>query len=224
MKGSNVRSIAARLQRRTIAAASAALVSRGGMSLIVALGLLALTPGCGQQQKKKPSLLTVPEKVLIARGGKVKLKATINGDALAEDVDEKKLTIVVKNPLPEGLRLKDGDNPKDVDFKSKPDKKTKSVVWTLLADVEAPVDMNAKLRVEVRVNGQSEPLVRKEIPVTIHDFTLSTGWPVMVVSVTTVLCLVGFCLWRVLTLPPVEVEEHLQGPLTIETPDLKEPE
>lgn len=41
---------------------------------------------------------------------------------------------------------------------------------------------------------------------------------VMLVSVTSVLSLVSFCLYRVLTLPPVE-DEHLKGPLEIDTGD-----
>ena len=45
------------------------------------------------------------------------------------------------------------------------------------------------------------------------------GWIVMVVSVGSVLTLVSFCLIRVMLLPPVEVEEHLKGPLEIDTGD-----
>jgi len=45
------------------------------------------------------------------------------------------------------------------------------------------------------------------------------GWIVMIVSVSTVLTLVTFCLYRVLTLPPIEVTEHLKGPLDIDTRD-----
>ena len=44
------------------------------------------------------------------------------------------------------------------------------------------------------------------------------GWIVMSISVGSVLALVGFCLYRVLSLPPVE-EEHLKGPLEIDTRD-----
>ena len=47
------------------------------------------------------------------------------------------------------------------------------------------------------------------------------GWTIMIVSVTSVLALVSFCLFKVLTLPPVEVEEHLKAPLEIETGDTK---
>jgi hypothetical protein len=43
------------------------------------------------------------------------------------------------------------------------------------------------------------------------------GWLVMTISVGAVLCLVTYCLVRVLSLPPVEVEEHLKGPLEIDT-------
>jgi hypothetical protein len=45
------------------------------------------------------------------------------------------------------------------------------------------------------------------------------GWAIMIVSVGAVLSLTAFCLYRVLTLPPQVVEEHLKGPLTIDTGD-----
>lgn len=45
------------------------------------------------------------------------------------------------------------------------------------------------------------------------------GWVVMIVSVSTVLILAAFCLCRVLMLPPIEVTEHLKGPLDIDTRD-----
>ncbi len=41
---------------------------------------------------------------------------------------------------------------------------------------------------------------------------------VMLLSVSSVLTLVTFCLYKVLTLPPVE-DEHLKGPLKIDTGD-----
>ncbi len=44
------------------------------------------------------------------------------------------------------------------------------------------------------------------------------GWAVMLSSITAVLALVGFCLYQVLSLPPVE-DEHLKGPLEIDTRD-----
>lgn len=44
------------------------------------------------------------------------------------------------------------------------------------------------------------------------------GWTVLVLSVSTVLSLVGYCLYRVLNLPPVEMED-LHGPLDIDTRD-----
>ncbi len=46
----------------------------------------------------------------------------------------------------------------------------------------------------------------------------TAGWIVMIVSVGSVLSLVTFCLIRVLSLPPVEVE-HLKGPPDIDTRD-----
>jgi hypothetical protein len=44
------------------------------------------------------------------------------------------------------------------------------------------------------------------------------GATIMGVSIVAVLSLVGFCLYRVLTLPPVE-EETLKGPLEIDPGD-----
>ena len=47
------------------------------------------------------------------------------------------------------------------------------------------------------------------------------GWAIMILSVGGVLSLVSFCLYRVLTLPPLE-EEHLKGPLEIDTRDTRD--
>jgi len=44
---------------------------------------------------------------------------------------------------------------------------------------------------------------------------------VMTISVGSVLALAGFCTWRVLTLPPVDIEE-LKGPLEIDTRDTQD--
>lgn len=44
------------------------------------------------------------------------------------------------------------------------------------------------------------------------------GWIVMTISVGSVLCLITYCLVKVLNLPPVE-EESLKGPLEIDTRD-----
>jgi hypothetical protein len=47
----------------------------------------------------------------------------------------------------------------------------------------------------------------------------TAGLAIMVVSVGAVLSLVGFCLFRVLTLPPEAVEGHFKAPLDIDTRD-----
>ncbi|MEX2175246.1 MAG: hypothetical protein WD872_12860 [Pirellulaceae bacterium] len=47
------------------------------------------------------------------------------------------------------------------------------------------------------------------------------GWIVMILSVGSVLALNAFCLYRVLTLPPVEVD-NLTSPLEIDTGDTKD--
>ena len=47
----------------------------------------------------------------------------------------------------------------------------------------------------------------------------AAGWIVMLVSVGSVLALVSFCLYRVMILPPLDVEEHVKGPLEIDTRD-----
>lgn len=47
----------------------------------------------------------------------------------------------------------------------------------------------------------------------------AAGWIIMLGSISAVLTLVSYCLYRVLSLPPVEVEETLKGPLEIDTRD-----
>ena len=54
-----------------------------------------------------------------------------------------------------------------------------------------------------------------------RDLT-AAGWTVMLLSVGSVLTLVTYCVTRVMRLPPVDVEEHLKGPLEIDTGDTGE--
>jgi hypothetical protein len=48
------------------------------------------------------------------------------------------------------------------------------------------------------------------------------GWAIMVASVGSVLALTFFCVYRVLTLPPQVAEQHLKGPLEIDTGDTED--
>ena len=50
------------------------------------------------------------------------------------------------------------------------------------------------------------------------------GWAMMAISVGSVLSLVSFCLYRVLTLPAAEVEDVNVAPLEIDTRDTKNPD
>ncbi len=55
-----------------------------------------------------------------------------------------------------------------------------------------------------------------------NEFTLTAGgWTIMLVSVGCVLTLAGYCLFRVLTLPAVDLED-IEGPLTIDTGDTQD--
>jgi hypothetical protein len=45
------------------------------------------------------------------------------------------------------------------------------------------------------------------------------GWAIMIASVGSVLALTAFCVYRVYKLPPMVAEEHLTGPLEIDTGD-----
>lgn len=53
---------------------------------------------------------------------------------------------------------------------------------------------------------------------TINPLT-PAGWGVMLFSVATVITLLSYCLTKVFALPPVEFEEHVKGPLEIDTHD-----
>jgi hypothetical protein len=50
------------------------------------------------------------------------------------------------------------------------------------------------------------------------------GWLVMLPSVGSVVALTAFCLLRVLSLPPVEVEDLDTAPLDIDTGDTRRPD
>ena len=49
----------------------------------------------------------------------------------------------------------------------------------------------------------------------------AAGWIVMLLSVGSVLALVSYCVAKVLSLPPVELED-LKGPLDIDTRDTRD--
>jgi hypothetical protein len=59
-----------------------------------------------------------------------------------------------------------------------------------------------------------------ELPTTMTG----AGWAIMIGSISFVLGLTVFCFYRVLTLPPMEVEEHLKAPLDIDTGDTRNPD
>jgi hypothetical protein len=46
----------------------------------------------------------------------------------------------------------------------------------------------------------------------------------MIVSITGVLGLVSFCMYRVLTLAPAEVSDTMKTPLDIDTGDIQDPD
>jgi hypothetical protein len=48
------------------------------------------------------------------------------------------------------------------------------------------------------------------------------GWTIMIASVGSVLTLTTFCIYRVMTLPPLVAEESLKGPLDIDTGDVQD--
>ncbi len=49
----------------------------------------------------------------------------------------------------------------------------------------------------------------------------TSGWTIMLISVGSVLTLVSYCLYRVLSLPPVDMED-IKGPLEIDTRDTRD--
>ncbi|MBW3597248.1 MAG: hypothetical protein KY475_08235 [Planctomycetes bacterium] len=49
----------------------------------------------------------------------------------------------------------------------------------------------------------------------------TAGWIIMTLSIASVLTLVTYCIWRVLSLPPVDVES-LHGPAGIDTKDTED--
>jgi len=50
----------------------------------------------------------------------------------------------------------------------------------------------------------------------------TSGWVTMILSVSTVLILLAFCLYKVFTLPQLDIEESLHGPGNIDTEDTQD--
>ena len=50
------------------------------------------------------------------------------------------------------------------------------------------------------------------------------GWLIMTGSIGSVVALTAFCLYRVLKLPPLEVDDLNVAPLEIRTPDMNDPD
>jgi hypothetical protein len=48
----------------------------------------------------------------------------------------------------------------------------------------------------------------------------AAGWTIMITSIGSVCALTAFCFYRLLTLPPREVIEHVKAPLDIDTHDV----
>ncbi len=172
--------------------------------LLIAAAAAALS-GCGAQPKSEA--VTAPEKVTIAAGGTGYLTVKVNRDQVPGKAK------VSLEPLPDGISLADGKAEKTLEKDSDTE-----AAFTLLA--AGDVQTGSQHLVSVTVAGEGAPIT-KEVKLDVVDFTLRpAGWLVMVVSVAAVIALLGFCLYRVLTLPPVE-QEHVRGPLDIDTGDTK---
>ncbi len=52
----------------------------------------------------------------------------------------------------------------------------------------------------------------------------AAGWTIMIVSISSVTALTVFCFYRLFTLPPEEVTEHIKAPLDIDTKDTQDPD
>jgi hypothetical protein len=50
------------------------------------------------------------------------------------------------------------------------------------------------------------------------------GWTIMIASISSVCAVTIFCFYRLFTLPPQEVIEHVKAPLDIDTKDTADPD
>lgn len=171
--------------------------------LALAFTALFFLPAAGGAQEKKKLTATVPV------DGIGYLEVKIDRDAI------KGAVIISIVELPAGIKLVDKakvqtlktDNDNEVTFK----------LWAG-KDLDPQKVYKAKVRVKTET-GES----LKEVDIIVRDFNLhGTSWIIMFISVTAVIILVSFCVYRVLTLPPVEMEETLKGPLEIDTRDTED--
>lgn len=149
--------------------------------------------------------IQVPERVVIPVGGITDFEVKID-----RDLFEGKATVTLAG-LPGGVEIIQGDG-------VIPSKKG-SASFTLRANKDVQGEQDHQVTVVASAGVET-----KETEFTLHTenfFLSTTSWIIMLVSVGSVLTLVSFCLWRVLTLPPTE-EESLHGPTDIDTGDTQD--
>jgi hypothetical protein len=175
-------------------------------SLFRILAAATCLVGCSAQIK--PEAVTAPEKVIVAAGGTGYLSVKVDREQVPGKAK------VALEQLPEGVTVVGGESEKTLEKESDAE-----ASFTLLASASVPV--GTQYEVNVTVAGEKAAITKK-VKLDVVDYSLrSAGWLVMSISVATVVALLGFCLYRVLTLPPVE-QEHVRGPLDIDTGDTRD--
>jgi len=154
--------------------------------------------------KDTASAVTVPESIVVPSGGTGYLVVKFDRKLLRDKLD------VSLEQLPKGLAVVDKPPAKSVE------KDDGDTILALLASESVPAGDLGRLQLIV---AGPDLQIKKSVDIKIVQFGMRPlSWLVMSVSVSAVLILVSFCVWRVLTLPPVE-EETLKGPLEIDTRD-----
>jgi hypothetical protein len=158
--------------------------------------------------QKKDTSWSVPEAVTVPVGGTGYLAVKIDRKQIKDTVE------VEVVGLPEGVKVK--GKPKRT-----LEREDAEANFTLVSEADVKPAGDQKILVNLITTGVARP--PREVKLNVVNFDLQPGSAlVMGLSILAVLTLVSFCVWRVLTLPPVEVEEHLKGPLEIDTRDTQD--
>jgi hypothetical protein len=172
------------------------------------------SPVRGEAKAEEDVGINAPESFPVPHGGMGHLSVTIDRKKWRGPVQVElrglPAGVTVKEPVK--VLLKEAEDPQEKE-------KDQSASFTLVASDQ--LDAGKEYPIRVAVIGTAAEK-EKTANLEVRDYSIrGYGLMAMVVSVTAVLLLASFCIFRVLSLPPLE-EETLKGPLEIDTKDTQD--
>jgi len=182
---------------------SKAPVMKPRLTLLLAIWLSGASLVYADAPKLTP--VTVPKRVVVPVGGIGYLAVKVDRKMLPD-----KVQITLQN-MPDGIVVAGGESGRTLENGAQG-----AATFVIQASNSSAVGLLRKIHVVV---DSGDTRIMQTVDVSVVQFAMRPmSWMVMLLSVASVLVLVTFCVWRVLTLPPVE-RDTIAGPLEIDTRD-----